>query len=162
MGYQQTSNEEEFKTELDLFIYMSSGDLLDVVNFALPELRLNWTNPQIEDKYSTLNDHCSGLVKIVNKTSVFLSQVAWFTYGTMTRVAKQYKHNLTGIIQTMKFSSYPGFSYSFDDWYIVDSGFMFFETTGNVFNNTLYELCTPFSVMTWIRAPIAGRLGRNA
>lgn len=62
----------------------------------------------------------------------------------------------------MKFSSYPGFSYSFDDWYSLDSGFMLFETTDSMFNDTYYELCSVKSLLAWIRAPVAARLAKDA
>ena len=80
----------------------------------------------------------------------------------MTRVSKEYKFNLGAEAQTVKFSSYPGFSYSFDDWYATDTGFIYLETTSSVYNTKLYELCSPESLMTWIRAPIAGRLAKDA
>lgn len=76
-------------SELDLFIYMSSGDLLDVVEFAVPSTRSKLNSPE----YRELRDHCSGLVKITDD-EIYLGQTAWFTYGSMTRVAKKYRFNL--------------------------------------------------------------------
>lgn len=64
-------------------IYMSSGDLLDVVKFALPDQRARLNAPELDE----LNDHCSGLVR-VNGDEIYVSQTAWFTYGSMTRVSK--------------------------------------------------------------------------
>ena len=48
-----------YMSELDLFIYLASGDLLDVSSFAVSMLR----NRPEELKIS---DHCSGLVKITD------------------------------------------------------------------------------------------------
>ena len=157
LGYQQSCNESSFLSELDLFMYMSSGDLLDVVEFALPETRERFTQPEFRE----LGDHCSGLVRI-HEDEAFLSQVAWFTYGSMTRVAKHYTFDIEAEAKNVKFSSYPGFSYSFDDWYQADSGLMWLETTDSVYNTAIYELCSPETLMTWIRAPLAGRLARDA
>ena len=157
LGYQQACNESSYLSDLDLFIYMSSGDLLDVVEFAVPETRSISLDPDLDE----LNDHCSGLVRITDKEA-FLSQVAWFTYGAMTRVAKQYTFDLDVKATTVTFSSYPGFSYSFDDWYMLDSGLMYFETTSSVYETKLYELCDMKRLMTWIRAPVAGRLAADA
>ena len=58
-------------SEIDLYIYVSSGDLLDVVAFALPSFRPDWKNPtpDMEDKWATMSDHCSGLVRITDDAS---------------------------------------------------------------------------------------------
>ncbi|CAL5983138.1 Phospholipase_B [Hexamita inflata] len=156
-GYQQKANDSAYMSELDLFMYMSSGDLLDVVEFAVPETRHKFSQPE----YAELHDHCSGLVRITDD-EVFLSQTAWFTYGSMTRVSKEYKYNIGARAKEVKFSSYPGFSYSFDDWYQTDSGMMWFETTNSIYEHKIYELCSTESVMTWIRAPLAGRMAEDA
>ena len=63
LGYQQQCNDSSYLSELDLFIYMSSGDLLDVVEFALPETRSFFVLPENDE----LNDHCSGLVRITEE-----------------------------------------------------------------------------------------------
>ena len=55
-----------YLSELDLFIYMASGDLLDVSSFAVETLR-NRPNELHDLK---ITDHCSGLVKITD-TDVF-------------------------------------------------------------------------------------------
>lgn len=80
----------------------------------------------------------------------------------MTRVSKEYKFNIGAHAKVVKFSSYPGFSYSFDDWYSMDSGFMLFETTDSMFNDSYYDLCSVESLMSWIRAPVAARLATDA
>ena len=51
----------------------------------------------------------------------------------MTRVFKTLNYNLSTTAKQMSFSSYPGFSYSFDDWYMTDSGLMYLETTDSVY-----------------------------
>lgn len=157
MGYQSASNQSTFMTELQLYVYMSSGELLDIVNFAVPALRRLLTDRD----FAELSDHCSGAV-VVTETDAFVGQTAWFTYGSMTRVFKSYQFNLsTARARKVTFSSYPGFSYSFDDWYSTDSGLMFFETTSNVYDPGLYEHCGPETVLTWVRAPVAGRLAED-
>ena len=83
-------------------------------------------------------------------------------YGTMTRVMKSYKFNISGNTQSITFSSYPGFSYSFDDWYATGSGLLILETTNNIYRPELYELCDERRVMTWLRAPTAAVLAKSA
>lgn len=39
---------------------------------------------------------------------------------------------------------------------------MFLETTNSIYDDAIYELCSTSTVMTWIRAPVAGRLARDA
>lgn len=63
--------------------------MLDVVNFVIPKMRPFFRRQEIKE----LRDHCSGLVRI-NKDDMYLSQTAWFTYASMTRVAKEYRFNL--------------------------------------------------------------------
>jgi hypothetical protein len=136
---------------------MSFGDMLDVVNFVIPKMRPHFRLREVKE----LRDHCSGLVRLT-KDEMYLSQSAWFTYASMTRVAKEYTFNLGARAKYVKFSSYPGFSYSFDDWYATDTGLMYFETTNSIDDMILYDLCSYKSLMTWIRAPIAGRLAEDA
>ncbi|KAH0573132.1 Phospholipase B [Spironucleus salmonicida] len=164
LGYQQACSKAEYMSELDLYIYVSSGDLLDVVEFALPTMRPNWKNmtQEMKETWAQMRDHCSGLVRVSNDT-IYLSQTAWFFYGSMTRVWKEYEFNYSSSAASkISFSSYPGFSYSFDDFYATDSGIMFFETTNNIYNTDLYNLCSPKSVLTWIRSQVAGRAAKTA
>lgn len=51
-----------YMSELDLFIYLASGDLLDVSSFAVSMLR----NRPEELHDLKISDHCSGLVKITD------------------------------------------------------------------------------------------------
>lgn len=66
--------------------------------------------------------------------------------------------------QSIIFSSYPGTFFSIDDFYIIhnvrksDNGttnFALLETTYNNFNDSLYNLMTPQSVLTWMRCQLA-------
>lgn len=47
-------------SELELYMYMSFGELLDVVNFATPSERWRLNDP----RYEWFNDHCSGAVTV--------------------------------------------------------------------------------------------------
>lgn len=168
-GYRMASPEsgEEDLSELDLWVYLSSGDLLDIVNFAAPTLRPDFskmTTEQIQE-WSILNSHCSGLFRMNEEGSeVYVGQAAWFFLGSMTRVLKTYKTHITGeaqVAQSLTFSSYPGFSYSFDDFMATDTGLLVIETTNNIYDMELYDRCSSASLLTWIRGQIATRLARN-
>ena len=161
-AYRATAPQEEMLSELDLWTYLSSGDLLDIVNFAVPSTRMDFskmTREEISD-YLAFRSHCSGLVYYSDDT-VYIGQTAWFFYGGMTRVFKGYTLNLNDVsnaAETLTFSSYPGFSYSFDDWTVTSQGLVIIETTANVLNTSLYDNCTPRSVLTWIRSQVASRM----
>lgn len=118
-----------YLSELDLFIYMASGDLLDVSSFAVSTLR----NRPSELHYLKLSDHCSGLVKITD-TDVYVGQSAWFFLTAMIRVRKHYHFNLDTNVTNVLFSSYPGFSYSFDDFVIADD-LVYIETTNDIYDS---------------------------
>lgn len=160
-AYRATAPPEEMLSEIELWTYLSSGDLLDIVNFAVPSTRMDFskmTREEISD-YLALRSHCSGLVYF-NEDDIYVGQTAWFFYGGMTRVFKGYTLNLndySNAAETLTFSSYPGFSYSFDDWTVTSQGLVIIETTANVLNTSLYDNCTPRSVLTWIRSQVASR-----
>lgn len=165
-AYRANAPQEEMLSELDLWTYMSSGDLLDIVNFAVPSTRADFskmTREEISD-YLAVRSHCSGLVYYQDE-DIYIGHTSWFFYGGMTRVFKGYTLNLNDVsnaADTITFSSYPGFSYSFDDWIITSQGLVIFETTANVLNTTLYDNCTPKSVLAWIRSQVASRISMSA
>jgi len=168
-GYRMASPEsgEEDLSELDLWVYLSSGDLLDIVNFAAPSLRPDFSKMTIEQiqEWSILNSHCSGLFRMNDEgTEIYAGQAAWFFLGSMTRVLKTYKIHLDGdsqAAQSLTFSSYPGFSYSFDDFMATDTGLLVIETTNNIYDMDLYDRCSSASLLTWIRGQVATRLAHN-
>ena len=63
--------------------------------------------------------------------------------------------------QKIKFSGYPGCIYSSDDFYIMDS-LAVVETTGDVYNTTLWDSLSPETILSYARAMIASRLAKSA
>ena len=121
-----------YLSDLNIWVYMSSGDMFDVIDF-------NYSQDKNFEP-APVDDHCSGLIRIYNDT-IYVSHTSWVIYGAMTRVSKIYNFKLDHAATTVKFSSYPGFSYSFDDWYITSNGVAWFETSTPLWNSSLYALC---------------------
>ncbi|TNJ30612.1 Phospholipase B [Giardia muris] len=161
-GYGAAAEKDKELSELELWIYFSSGDLLDIASFITPELvpKYEEMTPEERQDYALLRSRCSGLVRVTDR-HLFVGHTAWFFYGAMTRVFKEYTLNLDDsslAATTFTFSSYPGFSYSFDDWISTSAGLIITETTANVFDTTLYDHCKPQSVFAWVRSQVASRM----
>ncbi|KAG9396820.1 Phospholipase B-like [Carpediemonas membranifera] len=170
-GYNAAAPADQQLDETMWFMYHSLGDLLDIANIVKKETRFDWNNATYEEMTDRfiLDSHCSGLVRLTDDYSeLFFSQVAWFFYGSMTRVLKSY--DLSGLhgehadaMTTKKytFSSYPGFLNSFDDMYVLDSGLAVLETTNEVFDTTLYDLAKPESILVWMRVVLTNRIATS-
>ncbi|KAJ6240902.1 phospholipase b-related [Anaeramoeba flamelloides] len=160
-GYQLMAPAQEQLTELDLWMYNTAGDLLDLATAVSPELRPNFDEMTHDEimTYTLLRDHCTGFVRLTEGyKDIFFGQDAWFTFGSMNRVFKHYDFNYQNDIikaPSMTFSSYPGFLFSFDDHYTLSSGLCTLETTNEIFNTTLYDLVVPQCVLEWVRVRIA-------
>ena len=91
---------------------------------------------------------------------IYMGHTAWFLYSTMLRVYKFFKFGDF----VMEMSSYPGMTYSMDDFYIIrGKGKKLFvtETTNGVYNKDILNLIKPQSLFTWQRAMLANRLSDN-
>jgi len=72
-------------------------------------------------------------------------------YETMLRIQKRYRLNYKESRSTyqmvlghdMTFTSYPGFLYSLDDFYLISSGLAVTETTNSVYNPQLWANIQP-------------------
>jgi len=162
------------------FIWNSIGDLGDISNGLYPELRKNcWDSTEEESLLRDFdNNHCSVLLKPIktdDKLDIGLSHTTWFDYRTMLRVFKTYEFPLSKIgdastsshdtaypFISVMFSSYPGVSSSYDDFYVIaDRGLYVTETTNGICDGSLFGLITPTSAMTWFRTIIANLLATD-
>ncbi|CAG2100672.1 unnamed protein product [Medioppia subpectinata] len=112
-------------------------------------------------------DHCLALVKVLPDSSdLYVAHNLWFPYGIMIRIMKQYsfafKSLTTGTLipgHSVSMSSYPGFIFSGDDYYVLSSGLVVQETTNNNFNQSLYSTVRPNQVvLEFARTVVANRL----
>jgi len=61
----------------------------------------------------------------------------------------------------VSFSSYPGQVVSADDYYTLGSEMVVMETSDNIFNQSLYNLVVPQSLLSWQRTALANRLATS-
>lgn len=127
----------------------------------------------IEDLETVLNDEkplkdhlqgpgrCSALIKLLNvagKKDLLVAQDTWSSLESMLRIIKRYDFGT----YSESFSSYPGSSYSGDDFYILSTGLVTLETTNGNSNTTLWKYITPVgTVPEWIRNVVANRLAKS-
>lgn len=159
-GYNLAVKKEDRFELFDMFFYNSMGDMLDIVEiYNNPETRWfklkNLTREERNIQWKT-RTKCTGLVKYLKDSDdIYVSQVAWFTYGALTRVMKHFDIPLTDEFiknKQISFSSYPGFLFSFDDFYIAQPNKLaIFETTFTNYNEDLYQYMTSNTLFDWIR-----------
>lgn len=166
-AYNEYVSEEMRIDPIEFHTMTSFGDLLDIVNFG-PDRRpdfFNWSLEQLE-MYTTRNNHCSALFKVKEDFSdLFFGHNSWFEYSAMTRIFKEYNFNFN--LPAIKsrhvlFSSYPANLASNDDFYITSQDLAVIETTNTFYDNNLYDLLTPRSLLTWQRAMISNRLSSTS
>ena len=123
----------------------SQGDFDDLEYYANPQARLD----KIRAKK---HHHCSGTIRITSECNdIMFSQDTWTDfYAGFIRIAKSYLFNFA-FNQTSKqqvtFSSYPGYFFSIDDFYIIhnqnkegqENNMAVLETTFHTFNTSLYD-----------------------
>ncbi|XP_067929268.1 putative phospholipase B-like 2 [Watersipora subatra] len=145
-------------------MFQISGDLEDL------EVALNKT--ESERKRIFGSGSCSALIKLLpGNKELFVSQDTWNGYNSMLRIMKRYLfgyHMLAApgspLIpgNEMLFSSYPGYLFSGDDFYIVGSGLVVQETTIGNSNPDLNKYIQPENtVLEGIRNQVANRLATD-
>eukprot|EP00729_Bicosta_minor_P011002 gene11002-15378_t len=92
---------------------------------------------------------CSALVRLLDGNSdVLISQDTWSSLNSMLRMYKM-----------VSFSSYPGVLNSGDDFYVISSGMVQWETTiGNSNSKLAKQFISPLSILEWVRNIVANRL----
>lgn len=152
-GYNKYKNDGEEIDNYHLKYMMYWADVSDILSVTANEL------PQ--------NDHCSALIKVLEDNSdIFIAQNAWYHYESMTRIWKVYDFpfkvnaNSNDIVpgRRMSMASYPSYLFSFDDFYLLSSGFVVQETTIGNNNKDLLSKIIPESVSVYMRTMTANRL----
>eukprot|EP00698_Gefionella_okellyi_P022872 TRINITY_DN7660_c0_g1_i1.p1 TRINITY_DN7660_c0_g1~~TRINITY_DN7660_c0_g1_i1.p1 ORF type:complete len:530 (+),score=102.91 TRINITY_DN7660_c0_g1_i1:49-1638(+) len=166
-GYHYIAAPDKALTKQQFLLLNLIGDIDDLQAKLDPAKRPNWSHmskQQIEDRMISMQ-HCSALVKTTADFSeLYFSHNTWGSYQTMLRVYKSYDFPLStpGTTATkVVFSSYPGVLVSDDDFYTTSAGLAVTETTNDFYNDTLYELIKPQSVLFWIRTILANRMANN-
>jgi len=157
-GYKLKNTTTGNLTEWDFKLLQANGDLEDL------EVALG----KKETKRILGSGSCSALVKLFSgNKDLGISHVTWDDYNSMLRIYKNYNFSFheepgkgSGKVasQIQSFSSAPGFVFSGDDFYILDSGMVTQETTIGNSNEDLWKYVTPESVLEWVRTMVANRL----
>ena len=130
------------------------------------EKRTQWLNlnqAQAEEKHQK-QGHCSALIKVTgNMSDLFLSHSSWYTFSNMNRIFKHYNFNFNDKSTKSKkisFSSYPGFLESLDDFYMLESGLTWTQTSNGVIDQSIYSAVAD-SLLAWQRVRIASAMASS-
>ena len=136
----------------DLHVFNAGSDLEDVAAVVGAD----------GPKAAGRGQSCSALVRLT-QDDLFVSQVTWSSYNAMLRAYKRYDlgfgHGARAT--SVAFSSYPGFLYSGDDFYLLAHSKMAVQETtiGNSNVTRAAEFIRPTgTVFDWIRNVVANRL----
>ncbi|XP_071797643.1 phospholipase B-like 1 isoform X1 [Asterias amurensis] len=168
-GYNLVPYQNKSLDLLALSFLNNLGDVLDLQHALNPSSFPNSEkdDPKSESKnrFYGLNNHCSALIKALpGFEDVLMSHSSWFTYSAMLRIYKHYSFDLSfsyAAAKRMSFSSYPGMLESLDDFYLLSSSMVMLQTTNNIFNQTLYDLVTPYTLPAWVRVRVANLMANN-
>ena len=166
-GYNSACDENKKLGFIDFQLVVANSDMEDAINYKDKSRRPNFKNMTSDEirLYTDLHTHCSALVKAANDFSdIWFGHNTWTTYGAMIRTFKEYRFVTNAQNEKSKvvaFSSYPGSLSSVDDFYYTDSKLVVMETTNSNLNDTLYDLLSPNTLLTWVRVILANRLASS-
>lgn len=159
-----------------LFLAIYDPELTDVESALFPEKRpdLSRMTPEEYAAYVRSSTHCSGLVRVnADLTEMWTAHATWASYFNMLRIFRAFKLPYVPFNSSSSsssdddvyqeiFSGYPGPAVSTDDFYITSHKLAVLETTNDIYNNSLYDLITPESLLYWVRVTLANRLGSSS
>ncbi|XP_050408121.1 putative phospholipase B-like 2 isoform X1 [Patella vulgata] len=160
-GYKDTPGQ----VHLDIDVF---GLFLMQINDDLGDLEKVLGKPGVGN--SRPIGHCSALVKLLPEYDLLTSHDTWSGYNTMLRILKVYDLPYYTTVQktekiagsSISFSSYPGYLYSSDDYYITSARMIVMETTNPTNNLTLFHGLKPEGiVMEGIRNQVANRMANS-
>lgn len=136
----------ETMTPLDFWFLEAECELYDIES-ALSQKRQKVNGP-------TNGEDCTGLIRLLpDYSDIFFSQDTWSDFRDLHGELKEYHFPIPQFkANRVMFSTRVGKLFSYDDFYIADSGLLVLETTMSIFNMSLYDLVVPESLLTWLRA----------
>lgn len=141
------------------------GDMID-----LKAVLENSTAPMSGDKHKLKTflfekSMCSAIFKVLpDYSDIFMGHSAWFTYSATNRIYKHYHLNTSPEITaapTVSFSSYSGYLYSLDDFYLMSSGLVMIQTSLGVIDPDRHRRINQHGLLAWHRVRIANALARS-
>ncbi|GFR89701.1 phospholipase B-like [Elysia marginata] len=143
-------------------ILQASGSVGDLIKVVDRTQRTDWSKLKSEAILANMfaNSRCSALIKVLpGFEDIFLGHSTWFRYESTARIFKTYDMNLQGTVnRKVTFSSYGGNLQSLDDFYLVGGRLAVLQTSNSIYNQELYDLVTPQSLLTWQRVQAANWL----
>ena len=146
------------------------GDLFQIMPSLKPSLRKNassFASADEAERYAQGTGHCSAIIRVAGEPwfeDLLFGHSSWFTYAATNRIFKHYHFDLADASTAAKgvsFSSYPGFLESLDDFYMLSSGLGWTQTSNGVYNNSLFDLVKPQSMLAWQRVRIASVMAHS-
>ncbi|CAK8996663.1 Phospholipase B-like protein B, partial [Durusdinium trenchii] len=103
--------------------------------------------------------HCTGIVRLTpNNGDLLVGHNAWASFALLLRIVKRV--DIAGHV--MASSSYPGLISSSDDFYVLSSGLVVFETTILTLNQTALATISPTNGLpSWVRSLVSNRLATD-
>ena len=163
-GYARAAATRDDLPTLPIFAFQllnALGDLFQIIPAVSKKRRIPWTTLEPAEAVETLarRGHCSALIKVDgNFSDLMFGHSSWYDYAATNRIFKWYKLNLhdpSTSANVTAFSSYPGFLYSLDDFYMLSSGLGMTQTSNEIIDDALYDLIQPESLLAWHRVRIA-------
>ena len=147
---------------VDFRLLQASGSVGDIIKVVDKTQRKHWLKLNAEEIMADMfsDSRCSALIKVLpGLEEIFLGHSTWFRYENTARIFKTYDLNLKGAAnKRLSFSSYGGTLVSLDDFYLVGGNLAVLQTSNNIFNESLYDKVTPYSLLTWQRVQVANML----
>ncbi|EGC34261.1 hypothetical protein DICPUDRAFT_153576 [Dictyostelium purpureum] len=171
-GYETAADSDKQLPFETLLLLQYAGDIDDVIGYLQYENSPNktaygeqtFTFKQLEE-YMATKGRCSGLVRVPPDFSeLFISHSTWGSY--FSAGYRVFKHIIIPDSSVpgneVVFSSYAGFLSSDDDFFqVLSTKLAVIETTNNVLDLSLYQYCTPNSLLYWVRSIVANRISSS-
>ncbi|KAK7254043.1 phospholipase B domain containing protein [Aureococcus anophagefferens] len=141
------------------------GDLFDIKPYVHDGEREDFAAAPPDEASAKLQreGRCTSLFTVADDLSeIYFAHSSWFHYSNMNRVFKHYDLEWYDFSRTYSFSSYPGMLSSLDDFYLVqDTELVIIQTTNGIYNASVYDATTPFSLPAWARIRAANVLATD-
>ncbi|RUS71120.1 hypothetical protein EGW08_021125 [Elysia chlorotica] len=167
-GYNTAAKNDPSLSAREMFefrLLQATGSVADLIKVVDKTRRKDWSSLKPGEILTSMLDspRSSALIKLLpGFEEIFLGHCTGFRYEGTARIFKTYDLNLEGTInRRVTFSSYGGNLQSVDDFYLLDGQLVVLQTTNDIFNDTLYDLVKPQSLLTWQRVQAANLLARG-
>ena len=132
-GYNSVAPENEKLNETDFWFIQAECEIYDVEKAIDVKSR---------KKHSEAAEHCTGLIRLLDDYSdVFFSHDTWSDFRDLHGQLKEYHFPIKEFQATrLIFSTRVGKLFSYDDFYMADTGLLVLETTLSIYNESLYDI----------------------